>query len=157
MFRRIISTRNEYAPSILRWVLGAVFFAHGAQKAVGWFGGYGLGRTLTQFTTGMHIPEPLAVLAIAAEFLGGLGLILGLLTRVAVAGIAVNMIVAIATVHYRMGFFMNWSGTKKGEGFEFHLLVLAIAFALILKGAGALSIDRLLTPSPGELIKGADQ
>jgi len=146
---KIVSTRNEYAALILRLALGVVFFAHGAQKALGWFGGYGFARTLTQFTTGMHIPEPLAVLAIAAEFLGGLGLILGFLARVAAAGIAVNMIVAIATVHYRMGFFMNWSGTKKGEGFEFHLLVLAIAVAVIIRGSGALSIDGLLARSPG--------
>jgi putative oxidoreductase len=157
MFRRIVSTRNEYAALILRLVLGAVFFAHGAQKALGWFGGYGFARTLTQFTTSMHIPEPLALLAIAAEFLGGLGLIAGFLTRVAAAGIAVNMIVAIAMVHYRMGFFMNWSGTKKGEGFEFHLLVIAVALALIIRGAGAFSIDRLLTPSPEGSTKGADQ
>jgi putative oxidoreductase len=147
MFRKIVSTQNEYAVLILRLALGVVFFAHGAQKALGWFGGYGFARTLAQFTTRMHIPEPLALLAIAAEFLGGLGLILGLLARVAATGIAVNMIVAIATVHYRMGFFMNWSGTKKGEGFEFHVLVLAIAVALIIRGAGALSIDKLLIPS----------
>jgi putative oxidoreductase len=156
MIRTIVSTRKEYAALILRTVLGAVFFAHGAQKAIGWFGGYGFGKTLTQFTTGMHIPEPLAVLAIAAEFLGGLGLILGLLTRIAATGIAVNMIVAIALVHYRMGFFMNWSGAKNGEGFEFHLLVLAIAFAVIIRGAGAVSVDRLLTPSPGDLAEGSD-
>ncbi len=157
MFRRIFTTQNDYALLILRWILGAVFFAHGAQKAVGWFGGYGLSRTLTQFTTVMHIPEPLAVLVIAAEFLGGIGLILGFLARVAAAGIAVDMIVAIAKVHHAMGFFMNWSGMKKGEGFEFHLLVLAIAFALIFKGAGALSIDLLLTRSPGDLVIGANQ
>jgi putative oxidoreductase len=144
MLRKIVSTGNDYAVLILRLALGVVFFAHGSQKVLGWFGGHGFAQTMTQFTTRMHIPVPLAVLAMAAEFLGGLGLVLGLLARLAAAGIAANMIVAIALVHYRMGFFMNWAGTKKGEGFEFHFLALAIACALIIRGAGALSLDRRL-------------
>ncbi|PYN50239.1 MAG: hypothetical protein DMD94_27235, partial [Candidatus Rokuibacteriota bacterium] len=86
---------------------------------------------------------------IAAEFFGGLGLILGFLTRIAAFGIAVNMLVAIATVHHSYGFFMNWTGTQKGEGFEYHLLVLAITAYLIIRGAGALSVDRATaTASP---------
>ncbi len=80
----------------------------------------------------MHIPAPLAFLAICAEFFGGLGLIIGFLTRIAVLGIAANMIVAIATVHRAFGFFMNWSGDQKCEGFEFHLLVLAITLTSVL-------------------------
>jgi putative oxidoreductase len=92
----------------------------------------------------MHIPAPLAFLAIMAEFLGGIGLILGLLTRVAAFGIAVNMLVAIVTVHYQFGFFANWTGTQKGEGFEFHLLVLAITAFLMIRGGGAASVDRKL-------------
>jgi len=84
----------------------------------------------------------LAFLAIAAEFFGGLGLLLGLLTRAAAFGIAVNMLVAIATVHYKFGFFANWTGAQKGEGYEFHLLVLAICAFLMIKGAGAASLDR---------------
>jgi putative oxidoreductase len=126
-----------------------VIFAHGAQKSLGWFGGYGFKATLTGFTQNMHIPALFAVLAIAAEFLGGLGLIVGLLSRVAAFGIGCNMVVAVATVHHRLGFFMNWSGVKKGEGFEFHLLAIAIALALILKGGGAASIDHALTVRPG--------
>ena len=97
------------------------------------------------FTGTMHIPAPLAFLAIAAEFFGGLGLILGFLTRIAAFGIAVNMLVAIATVHGAFGFFMNWSGTQKGEGFEYHLLVLAITAFLMIRGAGAFSVDRALS------------
>jgi putative oxidoreductase len=92
----------------------------------------------------MHIPAPLAFLAISAEFFGGLGLILGFLTRIAAFGIAVNMLVAVATVHSAVGFFMNWSGTQKGEGFEFHLLVLAMTAFLMIRGAGAFSVDRTL-------------
>jgi len=144
MIRRVFSTDDSTATAILRIVLGLVFFAHGAQKMLGWFGGFGFSGTMGYFTGTMHIPAPLAFLAIAAEFFGGLGLIFGLLTRVAAFGIAVNMLVAIATVHGSFGFFMNWSGTQKGEGFEYHLLVLAITTFLMIRGAGAFSVDRTL-------------
>jgi len=145
MTRRIFATDDSTATAILRLVLGLVFFAHGAQKLLGWFGGFGFSGTMGYFTGVMHIPAPLAFLAIAAEFFGGLGLILGCLTRIAAFGIAVNMVVAIATVHSAFGFFMNWNGNQKGEGFEYHLLVLAITAFLMIHGAGALSVDRFLS------------
>src|SRR5438270_7134263 len=149
MIRRLCATEDSTATAILRLVLGLVFFAHGAQKMLGWFGGYGFSGTMGFFTGTMHIPAPLAFLAIAAEFFGGLGLILGFLTRIAAFGITVNMVVAIATVHSAFGFFMNWSGTQKGEGFEYHLLVLAMTTFLMIRGAGAFSVDRTLTvPEP---------
>jgi putative oxidoreductase len=98
------------------------------------------------FFTGMlHIPASFAVLAIAAEFLGGLGLIFGLFTRVAAFGIFCNMAVAVAMIHHQFGLFMNWTGTQKEEGFEFHLLALAITVFLMIRGAGAVSADRLWT------------
>jgi len=84
---------------------------------------------------------PLALLAFAAEFLGSLGILVGLFTRVAAFGIACVMVVAIVTVHAKFGFFMNWSGTQKGEGYETHLLALGIALALIVGGAGLWSLD----------------
>src|SRR5215813_1526562 len=127
MIRKVFATDDNAATAILRLVLGVVFFAHGAQKMLGWFGGFGFSGTMGYFTGPMHIPAALAFLAIAAEFFGGLGLILGFLTRIAAFGIATNMVVAIATVHRAFGFFMNWTGAQKGEGFEYHLLVLAIA------------------------------
>ena len=96
------------------------------------------------FTGYLHIPAPFAVLAIAAEFFGGLGLILGFLTRIAAFGIAMNMVVAVAMVHSRFGFFMNWTGTQKGEGFEYHLLALAVTAFLMIRGAGALSLDQVI-------------
>jgi putative oxidoreductase len=144
MFKKLFSTQNEITLTILRLVLGVVFFAHGAQKMLGWFGGYGFKGTMGFFTQTAHIPAPLAFLAIAAEFFGGLGLIVGLLTRVAAFGITVNMLVAILTVHLPNGFFMNWTGQQKGEGFEYHLLVLAITIALMIRGAGAFSLDRAI-------------
>jgi len=109
---------------------------------LGWFGGFGFSATMGFFTSTMHIPALLAFLAIAAEFFGGMGLILGFLTRIAAFGIAVEIVVAVATVHKAFGFFMNWNGTQKGEGFEYHLLVLAMTAFLIVRGAGAFSIDR---------------
>jgi putative oxidoreductase len=138
-------TDDSAATAILRVVLGVVFFAHGAQKMLGWFGGNGFTGTMGFMTGAMHIPAVFAFLAIAAEFFGGLGLILGLLTRVAAFGIAVNMLVAIVKVHARFGFFANWTGMQKGEGFEFHLLVLAMTVFLILRGGGAASVDRRLS------------
>ena len=147
MLRKLIDTDDNPGTTILRLILGIVFFAHGAQKMLGWFGGYGFQGTMQFFTGTMHIPAFFAVLAIAAEFFGGLGLIFGFLTRIAAFGIATNMLVAVAMVHSRFGFFMNWSGAQKGEGFEFHLLVLAIATFLIIKGAGAASVDRALSSS----------
>lgn len=151
MIRKIVSTDDSVATAILRLTLGVVFFAHGAQKMLGWFGGFGFSGTMGFFTGMMHIPAPLAFLAICAEFFGGLGLILGFLTRIAAFGIAANMAVAIATVHHAFGFFMNWAGNQKGEGFEFHLLVLAITVFLMIRGAGAFSVDRSIStklPSP---------
>ncbi len=144
MVRKLIATDNDTATTVLRLVLGLVFFAHGAQKMLGWFGGYGFSGTMGFFTGMLHIPAPFAFLAIAAEFFGGLGLIFGLLTRVAAFGIFCNMIVAVAMVHHQFGLFMNWAGTQKGEGYEFHLLALAALVFLMIRGAGAASVDRML-------------
>jgi putative oxidoreductase len=143
-FRNLLRTSPDHAITLVRVVLGILFFAHGAQKALGWFGGGGYDATIGAFTTHMGIPYVFAVLAIMAEFLGGIGLILGLFTRVAAFGITVNMAVAIAMVHGRHGLFMNWQGNQGGEGIEFHLLVLAISALLMVRGAGAWSLDRVL-------------
>ena len=155
MIRKLYATDDSTATSILRLVLGVLFFAHGAQKMLGWFGGFGFSGTMGFFTKMMHIPAPLAFLAIAAEFFGGIGLILGFLTRVGAFGIGMNMLVAVAMVHHNFGFFMNWTGAQKGEGYEYHLLVLAIAAFLIINGAGALSLDRALTVSVSSGTAGA--
>ena len=148
MIRKLIATDNDIATTILRLGLGVIFFAHGAQKMLGWFGGYGFTGTMGFFTGVMHIPAVFAFLAIAAEFFGGLGLIFGLLTRVASFGVFCNMIVAVAMVHGQFGFFMNWTGAQKGEGYEYHLLLLATSALLMIRGAGAASVDRLFS-SPG--------
>jgi len=143
MFRKLVSTSNDFTLTIVRLVLGVTFFMHGAQKMLGWFGGYGFHGTMGLFTQ-MGTPAPLAFLAICAEFFGGLGLLVGLLGRIAALGIIVNMLVAIVTVHHVNGFFMNWTGQQKGEGFEYHLLAIALAIAVLIKGSGAISIDRAI-------------
>jgi putative oxidoreductase len=144
MWNALIRTDNDMIPLILRLFLGGVIFPHGAQKVFGWFGGGGFAGTLQQFTEGMGIPLILALLVIIAEFFGSLALITGLLTRLAAFGIAAVMVGAMILVHWENGFFMNWSGTQAGEGFEYHLLAIGIALALILKGGGKASLDREL-------------
>jgi len=145
MFRKLISTSDDYAVTAARLIMGVVFFAHGAQKMLGWFGGYGFSGTMQFFTQTMHIPAPLAFLAICAEFFGGLGLLVGFLGRVAAFGISMNMLVAMLTIHIHNGFFANWTGQQKGEGFEYHLLAIALALVVMIKGSGALSVDRALS------------
>jgi putative oxidoreductase len=139
--KTLLKTTNSFAPTLARLTLGIVFFPHGAQKVLGWFGGYGLSGTFHAFTQQMHIPAVFAALAIAAEFLGSLGLITGFLTRIAALGIAVNMVVAVAMVHHANGFFMNWYGNQKGEGFEYHLLAIGLALIVMIYGAGKVSVD----------------
>jgi putative oxidoreductase len=144
MLKRLMGTSNDVALTILRLVLGVVFFAHGAQKMLGWFGGFGFHSTMGFFAH-LGLPAPVALLVICTEFFGGLGLILGLLTRIAALGVGGEMIGAIFMVHLPNGFFMNWMGTQKGEGIEYHLLVIAMAAALLLRGAGAFSLDWALS------------
>ena len=144
MLHKLMATQPRVSLLLLRLLLGGVMFPHGAQKVLGWWGGYGLNATIQGFTTQMGIPLVFAWLAVAAEFLGSLGLVFGLLTRVAAFGIGVVMVVAAVKVHLANGFFMNWAKNQAGEGFEYHLLALAAALALMIDGAGAASLDRAL-------------
>lgn len=143
MFRKLFATNGDVLPLILRLTLGLVIFPHGAQKLLGWFGGGGFSATM-QGMTGMGLPSVIVFLVIVAEFFGALGLITGFLTRFSAFGIATVMLGAVATVHAKFGFFMNWMGQQQGEGFEYHLLVIGIAIALMIRGGGALSVDRAL-------------
>src|SRR5258705_3000138 len=128
---------------IVRVVLGVIFFAHGAQKVFGWFGGPGLRGVIAYFKQALGIPAPLTVLAALIECFGGLALIVGLLVRPAAVGLIVVMLVAVAKVHGRNGFFINFSGTPgKGHGFEFNFVLIMMLLAILLAGAGVLSIDR---------------
>jgi putative oxidoreductase len=138
----LLQTDSGVVGLALRITLAVVMFPHGAQKVLGWFGGHGFRGTMKYFTDS-GIPAVFALLAIAAEFLGPLCLAVGLLTRIAAFGVACVMLVAIVTV-WPHGFFMNWYGNQKGEGFEYHLLALGIAITLIIIGAGAWSLDSAL-------------
>ena len=145
--KAIFQTEDSWSSLVLRLVLGVVFFAHGSQKMLGWFGGYGFSGTMAFFTQQMHIPMPLALLVFIAEFFGSMGLIIGFLSRVAAFGIACAMIGAVLMVHLPNGFFMNWSGKNAGEGYEYFLLVIAICVALMLRGSGKWSVDRAIAGS----------
>lgn len=140
----LLHTNTDWVQFAVRIILGIVFFAHGAQKMLGWFKGPGLKNSIKSLDEHMHIPAALGFVAIAAEFFGGAGLIVGLLSRIAAAGIAVIMVVAIVRVHGRHGLFLNWFGDREGHGYEYHLLALALAIVVIVRGSGALSLDHVL-------------
>jgi putative oxidoreductase len=144
MLERLLNTPEDPVLTIVRVVLGVVMFAHGAQKMLGWFGGYGFRGTMGFFREQLKIPSVFAFLAIMAEFFGSIGLILGLFTRIAALGIAIVMLAAIFMVHLRVGFFSNWFGSQRGEGFEYHLLAIALCIVLLARGAGAFSLDHML-------------
>ncbi len=137
-------TNDSWQNLILRVTLGAVMLPHGAQKLLGWFGGYGFLGTIESFSQHLHIPAVLTFFVIMAESVGSLGLVLGCLTRLGAFGIMCNMIGAIFLVHWPHGFFMNWFGKQAGEGFEYHLLAIAMALALVISGGGKWSVDRLM-------------
>lgn len=142
MIRMIFGTQNDYTGLVMRLALGGVMLPHGLQKVFGMFGGAGLQATMNTFTAKLGLPAPVAVLVILAESAGALGLIFGFCTRLCALGIALVMGGAIFFVHGRHGFFMNWFGGQGGEGFEYHLLAIGLAVALLLHGAGKWSLDQ---------------
>lgn len=141
---RLLGTDRNNALLLQRIVLGVVMFPHGAQKLLGWYGGFGFGGTMGFFTESMGLPSPIAFLVIIAESLGALALIAGLATRISAFGIVAVMIGAVLTSHLDHGFFMNWFGAQKGEGYEYHLLAIALGIPLMLRGGGAFAVDTML-------------
>ena len=145
MLETLVQTRDTLALLPIRLALGAIFIGHGGQKLFGWFGGYGPKGTIGYFQQALGVPPALTVLAILGEFFGGLGVLLGFLTRPAAAGIIVVMLVAIAKVHWGHGFFLNWElKPERGHGIEMNLALIGMALTLLIAGAGAFSVDRLL-------------
>ena len=141
----IVGTYPSWSLLIVRVVLGVIFFAHGAQKVFGCFGGPGLKGTIAYFKQAMGIPAGATVLAALIECFGGLAMLAGLLVRPAALGLVVVMLVAVAKVHWRNGFFLNMSMTPgKGHGYEFNLALIGMALAVLVGGAGRYSVDRLI-------------
>jgi len=147
MLKKILNTDDSVTQLVLRLMLALVFFPHGAQKVFGWFGGNGFSATMGFFVDKAGIPWGLAFLAVLAESAGVVALFFGIFTRIAALGIVVNMIVCAAGNHVKNGFFMNWMGQQQGEGFEFHILAVAIGLALIISGGGKWSLDGLISRS----------
>lgn len=141
---RVLATHADFAPTVARVVLAIVMAAHGAQKLLGWFDGYGWNGTMGFLTGQVGLPAPLAAGLILLESIGSVFLFFGFLTRPIALGIIGIMLGAIASVHGQFGFWMNWSGTQKGEGYEFHLLAIALAAVLVIRGGGIWSVDRKL-------------
>jgi putative oxidoreductase len=145
----VFGTYASWSHLVVRVALGVVFFAHGAQKTFGWFGGHGLSATIGGFRQ-MNVPPAATALAAFIECFGGLALIIGFLARPAALGLIPVMLVAIAKVHGKHGFFLNFAMTPgKGHGYEFNLALIAMALSILIGGAGALSIDRLIAPFGG--------
>jgi putative oxidoreductase len=142
--RQLSQIDDSWIRLILHLTVGLVMSPHGAQKMLGWYGGFGFSGTMGFFTETMHLPWLVALLVIVGEFLGSLRLIVGLLTRFTAASFMVIMIGTITTSLLQNGFFMNWFGKQQGEGYEYHLLVIGLGLALLITGAGKWSMDRFI-------------
>jgi putative oxidoreductase len=144
---KIIATNaNNWPALIARLALGLTIFPHGAQKLLGWFGGYGFTGTMGFFTTQAHLPYIVGLLVILIEFFGSLFLIFGFLSRVAAIGFIGVYIGAVATVHAANGFFMNWNmEAGKGEGWEYFILLFGLAIIVLISGGGKGSIDATIS------------
>ena len=147
MLRKLLTTTQDPTLTVARIVLALIFFAHGSQKMFGLFGGRGFSGTLDLFQQTMGIPAPLTILAMTAEVLGSAGLLLGLLSRVAAAGVLVVIMVAPFANGLYPRFFMNWTGNRGGEGYEYHLLAMALILTVLVRGGGAWSVDGAITKS----------
>lgn len=139
----LFTTKNEWAGFITRVTVGLIILPHGLQKLFGMFGGYGFDGTMGFFTNTMHLPWIIGFIVIMIESFGALSLIIGFASRFWSALMVALMIGAITTSHLQNGFFMNWFGTQKGEGYEYHLLVIGLSLATLVIGSGKHSLDRL--------------
>lgn len=145
LLSNLTTTQPQLSLTFVRLGLGIMILPHGLQKTLGLFGGHGFSDTMNLFTQHMGIPWIFALAAILAESLGGLGLIFGFLTRLSAFAVGANMVVAVSMIHWKNGWFMNWSGTQQGEGSEFFVLAIAMALALVIGGGGKFSVDHALS------------
>jgi putative oxidoreductase len=151
MKKLLATNSNNWTALFARLALGITIFPHGAQKLLGWFGGYGYSGTMGFLTTQAHLPWILAFLVIIIESIGALALIFGFATRLAAFGILANFLGILFTTHLNNGFFMNWyAQPNKGEGFEYFILVFGLAIVSLIAGGGKASVDAAIT---GKTIK----
>lgn len=144
MLQKLFKTNNDYTGLLLRFAIGIVLFPHGAQKLLGWYGGYGYTGTMQFFTETVGLPWIIGLLVIVIEFFGSLLVLMGLGSRLAAVMIFFLSVGIIFTSHIQYGFFINWSGNQKGEGYEYFLLLIGLCLALLVNGSGKLSLDKLL-------------
>jgi len=145
MMKKYLLPYMEGAVLAIRIPLGVIFFAHGAQKVLGIFGGKGLSSTIQVFSEALGIPAFLTVIAAFTEFLGGIAVIFGFLTGLSSLGISIVMLVAILKIHIHAGFFMNWFNLPgKEHGIECNLALLGMALFLLFYGPGKYSLDQLI-------------
>lgn len=148
MIKSIFKTNNDWTGLVTRLTIGVTLFPHGAQKMLGVFGGYGFSGTMGFFRETMHLPWLIAFLVIIIEFFGALSLIAGFAGRIWSALTTVLFSGIILTSHLENGFFMNWFGNQKGEGYEYHILVIGLCIATLISGSGKYSVDKMLFRSP---------
>lgn len=144
MKNKIFGTNNDWAGLVNRLTIGLILLPHGAQKMLGMFGGYGFSGTMGFFTGTMHLPWLIGFLVIVIEFIGSISLIAGFASRIWSMLTIILMLGIIFTSHIDNGFFMNWFGNQKGEGYEFHLLIIGLSISTFINGSGRYSIDERL-------------
>ncbi|SPD73046.1 DoxX family protein [uncultured Desulfobacterium sp.] len=152
MIRMLLKTENSPSLLVVRLALAIVIFPHGTQKVLGWFGGSGFTATIHQFSA-MGFPAWSVILLMTTEFLGALLLVLGFLSRLWALATGISISICMSLYHIQNGFFMNWFGLQKGEGFEYHILVLGICLALVIGGGGMFSLDQRLADRQDNLNK----
>jgi putative oxidoreductase len=143
--KNLVHTEHNHASLIIRFVLGAVLFAHGTRGALGWFDGPGFSGMITYLTQAIGLPYVVGLLVIFLQFFGSMMLIAGVITRAVAIATCFMFAGMVVSVHIEHGFFMNWHGTRQGEGYEYHILVMAMCLGLLITGGGSWSVDRLLT------------
>jgi putative oxidoreductase len=144
MKNKIFKTDNDWTGLVTRLSIGLILFPHGAQQMLGIFGGYGFSGTMGFLTGTLHLPWLIAFMVIAIEFFGSVSLVTGFASRLWSIAIVVIFTGTIFTAHIGNGFFMNWYGTQKGEGFEYALLVIGLSIATLINGSGKYSIDNII-------------
>jgi len=144
MKNKIFNTNNDWTGLVTRLSIGLILFPHGAQQMLGIFGGYGFSGSMVFLTGTLHLPWLIAFLVITIQFFGSIFLVTGFASRIWSITLVVIFIGTIFTAHIGNGFFMNWYGTQKGEGFEYALLVVGLSIATLINGSGKYSIDNII-------------